>query len=435
MQQHKQVNALEPFMQRFHDENQEGTASQQEPEETYHIYPVPGGMVLLSEEPEEDQIVDATLPQNTQPPSSLFTYASIFVCLIIPISSILFQIYLAFNPPEATVTIIPSVQAFTLKGTMQMGRMVHPITLSQSQIIPTTGKGHQDARAATGTLIFYNGQLTSITVPAGTMITGNDGIQIITDQDATIPAADLTANPPIIGNATVSAHAVAPGASGNIQALDVNKACCSSVVAKNVAGFSGGQDERNFQTVAKADVTNASTSLKTLIMQSTKGALQGQLKPGEELQTLPCNPIVASDHQIGDEATKVQVTVSQTCSAVAYNSEELKANTTQQLTSQAIKRLGAGYSLLGESQVKVIQITTGRPTPTLTFSSQGSFVYGLSARSQERMKTLIAGKTKQEALHILSSVPGIKNVSLQWDANTKLPKDPQQIKLLVIVNL
>jgi hypothetical protein len=215
----------------------------------------------------------------------------------------------------------------------------------------------------------------------------------------------------------------------------MNKACCSSVVAKNVASFSGGQDERNFQTVAKADITNASTLLKTLIMQSTKGALQGQLKPGEELQTLPCSPTVTSDHQIGDEATKVQVTVSQTCSAVAYNSEELKAKATQQLTSQAIKRLGAGYSLLGESQVKVIQIITGRPTPTLTFSSQGSFVYGLSARSQERMKTLIAGKTKQEALYILSTVPGIKIVSLQWDANIKLPKDPQQIKLLVIVNL
>ena len=46
--------------------------------------------------------------------------------------------------------------------------------------------------------------------------------------------------------------------------------------------------------------------------------------------------------QAGDEATQVQVTVSETCSAVAYNSQELTATATELLTTQALKKLGSG---------------------------------------------------------------------------------------------
>src|SRR5437763_11708803 len=148
MQQEKQEHALEALIQRFNDENHKGAASQDEPEETYHIYPVPGGMVILKEEP---QIINATSTQN-QPPSQLFTYATLFIFLILPISSILFQLTLLFNPPTAIVRIIPSTQTFILKSTLQMGRLLNPITLSQSATAGTTGKGHQDSTKATGTI-------------------------------------------------------------------------------------------------------------------------------------------------------------------------------------------------------------------------------------------------------------------------------------------
>src|SRR5436853_6993055 len=112
MQQEKQQNALEQFIQSFNDENREG--SQDEPEDTYHIYPVPGGMVILKEEPE---IINATPTQN-QPPSQLFPYAILFFAFFLPLSAILFQLYLLYNPPIATVTIIPNVQTFTLRSTL-----------------------------------------------------------------------------------------------------------------------------------------------------------------------------------------------------------------------------------------------------------------------------------------------------------------------------
>src|SRR2546423_15308488 len=141
-----------------------------------------------------------------------------------------------------------------------MGRLLNPITLSQSATAGTTGKGHQDSTKATGTITVYNGQFTSQTIQAGTILTGADGVQIITDQDAPIPAA----NPPIFGQVTVSAHAVQAGSKGNIPAYDINSACCfASVLAKNPDNFTGGQDERNFPTVAKADIASTATPLKT----------------------------------------------------------------------------------------------------------------------------------------------------------------------------
>jgi hypothetical protein len=429
MQQQNLNNQIERLLRQLSDE-QTGTMSQddqstdEEPEEIIDVY-------FVKREP-KITVVDATPPRNTKKLSQLFTYAILFFAFFLPLSAILFQMSLILNPPIARVTIIPTVQTFTLKGRVQIGRLIHSVTLSQSQIVSTTGKGHIDATRATGTITFYNGQLTSITVSAGTILTGADSVQVATDQDVSIPSADLTANPPIIGNASVSAHAVNAGTSGNIQALDINKACCGSVVAKN-ASFSGGQDAREFQTVAKSDITNASTSLKIIISESTKGALQEQLQPGEELVPLPCSPIVATDHQPGDEATQVKVTVSETCTAAAYNKDELQRKATQLVTSQAVKRLGEGYSLFGESQVTVTQITTTNPTPTLTFSSQGSFLYGLSTRSQERMKTLIAGKTTQEAVHLLMSLPGVARTSIQWGDDTKLPKDTGYIHITLLV--
>ena len=52
-----------------------------------------------------------------------------------------------------------------------------------------------------------------------------------------------------------------------------------------------------------------------------------------------------ADHQIGAEATHVTVTVSETCSAVAYNPQEVTQNATHLLSTTASQRLEAGYSV------------------------------------------------------------------------------------------
>jgi hypothetical protein len=351
----------------------------------------------------------------------------LFLCL----ASIAMQVNLILNPPIATIILIPKSQTISLNATLQLGRVIPPTTLSQEKTVPTTGRGHQDARAATGTVTFYNGSNTEQTVTAGTVFTGNDGIQVATDIDADIPAANL----PVVGQATVPAHALNANAKGNIQAYDINLAVSSDLTVKNLSQFSGGQDARDFQTVTKQDIANAAAPLKTTLAQSMQGVLTGQTKSGEALVTPTCTPTITTDHQIGQEATQVKVTVSETCSGVAYNTQELTTKATQLLTTQAIKKLGTGYSMLGDVQVTTNAATVTASRPTIAFTCNGVWVYALSKQAQEQIKDLIKGKTTQDALHLLESQPGIERVSTSWDGNTKLPKDTQNIHLVIFAGI
>jgi hypothetical protein len=351
----------------------------------------------------------------------------LFLCL----SSIALQLHFILNPPIATIILIPKSQAIALNATVQLGRVLPPTTLSQEKTVATTGRGHQDARAATGTVTFYNGSNTEQTINAGTVFTGNDGIQVATDIDATIPAANL----PVVGQATVPAHALTANAKGNIQAYDINLAVSSDLTVKNLSNFSGGQDARDFQTVTKQDIANAAAPLKTTLAQSMQGALTGQLQSSEALVTPTCTPKISSDHQIGQEATQVHVTVSETCSDIAYNTQDLQSKATQLLTAQAVKKLGSGYSVLGDVQVTTTTAIVTASHPIIAFSCTGVWVYALSNQEQAFIKKMIAGKTTEKALQLLSSLPGIERVSTSWDANTKLPKDVSSIHLAIFYGL
>jgi hypothetical protein len=408
-------------------ESPESEATDQQPEETIHIHYFPDAIVILKEV-HEAQLVDNT-PVIPQKISFLPAYAICCFYFLLIVSTLVFQVYEILNPPIATVTIMPKSQQVTLSGTLQLGRVLPPLTISQSQTVPTTGKGHQDARSATGFITFYNGQFQRVFIVAGTILTGASGMQVVIDQEADIPAA----NPPIFGQVTVSAHAINQGIKGNIPAYDINQACCAaSVLAKNTQSFTGGQDERDFQTVAKSDIDTVATPLKTEVAQSVNGAFQGQLKPDEQVFILPCHPTVVSDHQPGDEATRVNATVSQTCSAVAFNTQALAEKATTLLSSQAQQQPGAGYSLIGQVQVSVRDATiTNSSKVFLALQASGTWVHALSQIAQQQIKRLISGKTQEEALHILLSVPGIERVSLSWAEDTTLPRDPDNIRIVL----
>jgi len=413
-----------------HEPEQTSPPESTEPVEDIYVFIVREHEEDEPDQPADDDVIETTLA--TQKPSLLALFP-FFFALMLTGSSIAFQLYLALHPFTATITIIPKSQQVILSGTLQLGRLLNPITLSESQTVKTTGKGHQAARAATGYITFYNGSFSEQTVSAGTILTGSDGVQVVTDQQAFIPAESQTI-PPALGNVTVSAHALIPGVRGNIPPGDVNQHCCfASLLAQNTRSFYGGQEERDFQTVAKTDIANAATPLKTILSSSIKRAFQGQLKEGEALLTLPCNPIISPDHQIGEEATRVTVSVSETCSAAAYNTDQLQRKALLLLSSQERRTLGARYSEVGSLHVTVTQATSRGTTPTLVFSSVSTWVYALSAKDQERIKALIAGKTKQEALQLLSSLPGIEHVAIAWRDDTKLPKDTRYIHLVLLI--
>ena len=170
-------------------------------------------------------------------------------------------------------------------------------------------------------------------------------------------------------------------------------------------------------------------------MQTMQGALQGELKNGEALQTNPCTSTTTADHQTGQEATQVKVTQSETCSAVAYNAQLLETRVMQLLIIQAEKKLGTGYSELGNPQVSVTAASTQNKKVVVSFNALGLWVYGLATKEQQYIKKIVAGKTKENAMQLLSALPGIERAAIQWSDDTKLPKNVQYIHLVIIAGI
>jgi len=344
--------------------------------------------------------------------------------------------------PQADITITPLARAITTTTTISIvsgsevngipGRLLPPVSQTLSKTIAASGHGHQEATRSYGLLTFYNGSLNSQTIPAGTTFTGSDGVTIQTDADVTIPPN----NPPLDGQASVNAHAVNTGSRGNIQAGDVNLALSSFLVVKNQLAFLGGQNEQNFLFVQASDIQTTKAELDTEVLKSLQASVHQELQTGEALIPPTCSTSTRSDHQIGEEANTVTVTLTTICSAVEYNQQALQDKADGLLTRNAVHQLGTAYHLFGTLHTTVLTASRVQNPPTLALvllHITGTWMYQLN---QQQFTTLVAGKSKQEALQALLSQPGITNATIAGIAdNSQLPQDTQHIHFLILVGV
>ena len=426
----------------LHEQGDEDATPLPEEEDldTIHVYPVEGGGLLLTRTPLEEQDAAASPVVDSQPTPrratrtpSPFVLFLLLLALLVGLDMADSQL-VALLTPTVTIAITPVVHTLTLHSSAPVGKLLSPITLSESETVAATGHGHQEARAATGTLTFYNTSFTAQTVAAGTILTGGDGEQIVTLSSIAIPAN----SPPADGQATVGAQTREVGARGNIPALDVNGLFSSTLYVRNLTAFSGGRDARDFLVVASADQDHAVASLQAKVAASMSAALQQQLIPAEVLHRLPCSPTLNVDHPVGAEAPALTVTVSETCTAVAYDGQEVQDTATRLLMAQAARTFGAAYTLVGPVQVSITNAITKAISPKamLAFTGTGTVAYLLTQEAQQHLKALLVGKPRLEALRWLLQQPGIHTASITGIAdNQPLPDDLGHIHLLLVVLL
>ena len=347
--------------------------------------------------------------------------------------------------PSATVTIIPISARITTTRTVTIvsshanaaqqqvpGRLLETITLSQAKTVPVTGTGYQQARVAHGFITFYNALPAPQIIPAGEMLTGADGIEVVTLQQAVIPAGTLATN----GQVTVLAQAVNPGPQGNIVANDIYGKCCRDNVFVRNSPFRGGQDARSYQMVTQQNINSVASSLKASLDQSVQAALSQQVQPTETLvMPVPCTSTVTPDHKAGEEASHVQVTVSETCTGEVYDTRALHDLLMQTMTQQATGQLGDGYGLVGDIQASVTKATLNphQGTATLQVKVISTWTYQFSQAQQAQIKLAIRGKSKEEATTLLLHMPGVQTVSISTRNGDAIPTDVQRIHLNFVV--
>jgi hypothetical protein len=346
--------------------------------------------------------------------------------------------------PSATVTIVPVSRAVTATGTLTVttgpanatqheipGRVLGTMTMSQAQSIPTTGTGHQDAQAASGTITFSNAAPYVQTVAAGTLLTGADGVEVVTNSEAVIPAGNLTTGK--YGQVTVSAHAVLPGPGGNIAANDIYGQCCRLNVFAANSAFSRGVSARTYPMVTAHDINTVATNLEKQLTRSMQAAFAPQVSSDETLIVpLPCTPLVNPDHEIGTEATEVQVTVSLVCTGEVYRTNAYQAQMTQLVTHAALP-LGPGYQQTGTIQASVTA-TTYRPhgAVILAVKGAGTWTYQINATERAAIVERIAGKSKAQATALLLAMPGVQSAAIDEQRSDQLPGDGSRIQVMIV---
>ncbi len=406
----------------------------EEPVETIHVY--------IVKEAEAKPVVDsslhdpaqtATQPLVSQAQSTrgqLVPYLLIAVHLLIVLFALFAQLYLTLTE-TATITILPKSYHLTTQLTLSnvQSRIFPSVTLTQTKTVPATGKVHQDATAATGTITLYNAATQEQTIDAGTLFIGSDGAHIVIDQIAYIPGA----TPPLEGQTTVPAHAVNKGAAGNIHAGDISGVCCRENIFAYNSAFSGGQDERNYTTVRQADIQGVVSSIAPPLIGSIQASFQEQIHPGETLTPNLCSQKVSPDRNVGEEATQVTVTISESCIAAAYITTDLHAKVQQALAQQARQTIGTGYLLLSYVPISPIKTSVQQGRLVIGGTFQGSMVYHFSSQDLTTLRQQLAGKSRQQGITILSHLHGAEHITVQGEKNGTFPTDPAHIHILFLV--
>ena len=340
-------------------DNQDGTKPEEEPEEpieTYHIYPAQGGILITKEEAAEP-VIDSTPPVKHPP------LISFIPAIVASLVLLLFVLFVPNSPPTQQLTMR---HTFTLPQDLR-SQIMHPLTMQESRTIATTGRGHQNATYAHGTLTFYNGSFSDQFIPQNMLFTNANGVQIVTDAAVTIPAG----NPPTYGEATIAAHALLSGIAGNIPSYSINTACCApSVKAVNTNDFTGGTNARDYNIVTKQDINNGVTPLTQSLYNQEQHTLHAGLTPDAILLPLPCSSRVTTNHHAGDETASVTIHVSETCSALAYSQKALQEKA-RQLTP-----IPRGF-ILSSFSVHPIStaLTTSRKGVIITVAITATFLY------------------------------------------------------------
>jgi len=346
--------------------------------------------------------------------------------------------------PSATITLVPSMQQVRAHTTITVvtttathlgqqqipGRELPTFTLSQQTTVPTTGTRWQQAQVARGRITFYNAAPSPQTIAAGTLLTGADGVQVVTEQDAFLPAGTLATN----GQVSVRARAVAVGPAGNIQANDIYGACCrENVFAQNEA-FTGGQDARLLRVVSAHDWQSALSPLKSSLQASVQAAFVSQVQPAETLlEPVACTSTVTANHQVGDEASQFQMTLDEQCHGTVYQTQALLTLVSQAVTAAATRQIGGqGYRRVGELGVHITKSSPGaQGTLTLAVQVSGTWAYQPTMKQIRHLAQVLAGKSVQQARTLLLQQAGVAQVEMNVESGT-LPTAPDHIHLIVL---
>ncbi len=154
--------------------------------ETIHVY-------ILRERENDPPTIDAEPErERAQPPRQRnawgLAYCS-FIGAFFTLMPLVAFLVASLLPPYDAVLSKTVTLALSLHPTAEQVPLYElpAITNTRQMTVPATGSIQEPATKALGLLTFYNGLFTPQTVSAGTILTGKDGVRVVTREQAIIP--------------------------------------------------------------------------------------------------------------------------------------------------------------------------------------------------------------------------------------------------------
>lgn len=192
--------------------------------------------------------------------------------------------------------LVPEMPVYTVRALVVPAVLLPVQTITVSVPIAATGVKSYPATQAHGSLTISNGGSLTESLQAGFLLTTSSGVEVATDQGVTIPPG----NGQSYGVATVSAHAVMAGSSGNIPAGSVDRTYGMDIFIRNLSAFSGGADAYAVRYETNQDKQAALAT----------ASVQAEAKKPLELLLKPCSEITSQQSS--------QVSITLRCQPVTY---------------------------------------------------------------------------------------------------------------------
>lgn len=287
---------------------------------------------------------------------------------------------------------------------------------------------------AKGKTVIYNKTENEKKFPQGTVLIGPDEARFTLDEEVTVAstAAFSTSFSSVNGKIT----AVKIGPEGNLPGdtnLSFKDFPTSSYFAKTDGDLSGGTS-KEVSAIAKADQEKLLEELSGELTNKAKEDLQAKLGSEEKLVEDTVALTVKEkkfDKEVGEEAAELNLTLSATFKALAYNEKEIKDHFLKSLEEAT----PPGYELAREeTKIEIVGVNKKEKETTLKMVAKAKLLPKLNL---EEIRKNIVGKKKTLAEEYLRNLDGVSQVEiiikfpLPLGLGT-LPRLPQNITLEAI---
>jgi hypothetical protein len=152
----------------------------------------------------------------------------------------------------------------------------------------------------------------------------------------------------------------------------------------------------------------------------------------EGLVAVPqCTNKTNSNHNAGDKADSVEVTVNVTCTSEVYDKQEAEKIVANLLRQEATQDFGTNYALVNTIRITITRAKVedaNKGTVSLTYQAAGLWAYQFDTIQKQNLAKLIAGKPRQTAIDLLKQQIGVSEVQIEGGAGN-LPTEHIKITI------